>query len=322
MATKGDDERESENATICQQPLMIPTASPEEVWRYINRLTSFDYVYGLLKERLDNNFFGFGKHISELTKAKLIYNTEHSSNEADNIEIHHVLAEKGGIKSNAKEITLLSRQAIELYQSSQAASIYSRPITLYYSYTKLARVLFLATYKSEETSGTHGLSLKDNNSIVCQKRGAFARFHDSYSWNPSIYLNGCMFSWRDFIHAEQQKIDRYQLILNMKKCNAVYLNERRSKDDRYLEHELTREIIFCYAMSMLARYRVELWGTLIEAEHSSLIWNIQDYLTSTQTLFPNLVFNQLHGRQYYFYPVEPEWMLLTEVVPQKIDWIL
>lgn len=236
--------------------------------------------------------------------------------------MHQTLADDGDITRNAKEITLLLIQAIELYRASLVTSIYARPITLYYSYTKLARIFFLSTYKSEKTTGKHGLSLRDDKSVICQKRGAFARFHDSYSWNPSIYLDSCIFSWRDFIDIEQQKIDRYGLILNMKKCNAVYLNERRSKKSAYLEHELTREIIFCYAMSMLARYRVELWATLIEAEYSSVIWNVQEYLASTQTLFPNLIFNQLHGRQLYFFPVEPEWMLSTEVIPQRIDWIL
>jgi hypothetical protein len=130
--------KESENARICQQPHLIPTASPEEeVWRYIDMLTSFNYVSGLLKERLENNFFGFGNHIDKLTKTKLIYSTEHSSSEADSIEMHEVLSDNGDIEPNAREITLLARQAIELYRASQVASIYARPITLYYSYTKL-----------------------------------------------------------------------------------------------------------------------------------------------------------------------------------------
>jgi hypothetical protein len=236
--------------------------------------------------------------------------------------MHEVLSDNGDIEPNAREITLLARQAIELYRASQVASIYAIPITLYYSYTKLARILFLSTYKSEKEVGKHGLSLKDDKSVICQKRGAFARFHDSYSWNPSIYLDDCIFRWRDLIDIEQQQTQRYGLILNMRKCNAVYLNERKSKKSKYLEHELTREIIFSYAMSMLARYRVELWGTLIEAKHSSIIWNIQEYITSTQTLFPNLIFNQLHGQQLYFYPLEPELMLMTEVRPQRGYWML
>jgi NDP-sugar pyrophosphorylase family protein len=105
MAIKGSNEGEPENITICQQPHMIATSNPEEeVWHHINKLTSFEYVSRLLKERLDNNFFGFGEHISALTKAKLIYNTEHPSNESDDIETHQMLADNGDIRHNAKVI--------------------------------------------------------------------------------------------------------------------------------------------------------------------------------------------------------------------------
>jgi hypothetical protein len=48
------------------------------------------------------------------------------------------------------------------------------------------------------------------------------------------------------------------------------------------------------------------WNQLIEGRKEDIIWKIEEYLTSTQTLFPNLIYNQLHGEQYYFYPVEPE----------------
>jgi hypothetical protein len=51
----------------------------------------------------------------------------------------------------------------------------------------------------------------------------------------------------------------------MENCNLVF-DERKSKNIKYLEFELTREFIFSYAMSMLARYRVETWGRLIESK--------------------------------------------------------
>jgi hypothetical protein len=69
-------------------------------------------------------------------------------------------------------------------------------------------------------------------------------------------------------------------------------------------------MIFVYAMSMLARYRVQTWHELIEAKKSDIIWTIQEYLTSTQSLFLNLIFNQLHGKQYYFYAAELDLMNL------------
>jgi hypothetical protein len=176
------------------------------------------------------------------------------------------------------------------------------PILLYYSYNKLARVLFLCTYQPVEAKGKHGLTLGDNEGIKVQRNGAFQRFHDTYSWEPSIYLSTCKFSWRDLIN---DKTGRYALVLNMSNCNAVYLHERESKNKQYLEHELSREIMFIYAMTMFARYKVQDWNRLIEARKDDIIWKINEYLTSTQTLVPNLIYNQLQGEQYYFHPVEP-----------------
>lgn len=147
------------------------------------------------------------------------------------------------------------------------------------------------------------MKLEDDECFTVLRNGAFQRFHDSYSWNPSIYLNTCKFSWRDLI---SENTGRYAIVLNMSNCNAVYLHERESKNEQYLEHELTREIMFTYAMSMLARYKVQHWNLLIEGKKEEIIWKIEEYLTSTQTLFPNLIYNQLHGEQYYFYPVEPD----------------
>jgi len=41
----------------------------------------------------------------------------------------------------------------------------------------------------------------------------------------------------------------------------------------------------------------------MEGKHRlNIIWKIEDYLRQTQSFFPNLVFNKLHGRRYSFYP--------------------
>ena len=311
----------TDSSAICPQPIPIYTDRPEEeVWKYVDKLTSLNYVEELLRYRTDSDYFRcFGQHVEELIRKKLIFLDNEWNIKEQNVIMHNILSDNKDIKNNAREIVILIRQAIELYHASKATSIYARPILLYYSFSKLARVLFLATYRSEEPIGKHGLSLQDNTSVQCQIAGAFARFHDSYSWDPSIYLSRCEFKWEDLI-AEPQNTSRYQLILNMRNCNIVYSNEKNKT--KYLKHELTREIIFTYAIGMLARYRVEKWSTLIEGKQSGIIWNIQEYLASVQSLFPNLILNQLDGQQYYFYPLEPEFLLNTEVRPVKVPWIL
>jgi hypothetical protein len=73
-------------------------------------------------------------------------------------------------------------------------------------------------------------------------------------------------------------------------------------------------------MSMLARYSVKEWASLIEGRDSDIIWNIQEYMTSIQSIFPNLILNQLTGEQRYFYPFEPDVMSFTEVNAEELDW--
>jgi YaaC-like protein len=168
----------------------VLTNNPEnEIWFYIGKLTSFRYVCNLLKDRVENAFFGFDTY--SLMNAK--------KNFAD-VELYQEIT-FGDINTNAEEITQTTRQAIEFYKASQMVSLYTKPILLYYCYLRLGRILFLATYKRNFSklrgSSTHGLTM--DNDIRCMKVGAFPRFHDSYDTQPSIYQNECRFDWRNLL---------------------------------------------------------------------------------------------------------------------------
>jgi hypothetical protein len=224
-------------------PTIIHTVIPEEeIWHCINELTDYHHVNYLLNYRLNKSscFSRFREHFDSLVKLKDKYNRENKGNRGKT-KIHQLLSDKKEIESNAEEIIILVKQAIELYKSSQNSSIYAKPLLLYYSYAKLQRILFLSTYKSAPATGAHGLSYSpDNKCIICHKDGAFVRFHDSYSWDPTVYLDGCTFRWTDLLLCEPT--DLVMLILNMKRGNIVSLNDNTSTT--YREHELTREIIF------------------------------------------------------------------------------
>jgi hypothetical protein len=90
----------------------------------------------------------------------------------------------------------------------------------------------------------------------------------------------------------------------MLRGNSIIDLKVKGQSSAYSAHELTREIIFTYAMSMLARYRVVLWNDIIEGRYvnKDILWKINDYLRQTQSFFPNLVFNKLHELEYHFYP--------------------
>jgi hypothetical protein len=315
------------NTFIPKQPEIVHTYHAEdEIWHYISKLSGNNYVCNLLKDRVKNNFFGLD--IDQLNKTKKEYikkskielrkqkeekidqpkvtnNNDNEQQEEEegniDIEIHEPLSYSQDIDSNANEIVHTVKQAIEIYTASQTSSLYAKPILLYYSYARLARVLYLSTYKkSASESKTHGLELQGND-IRCLRSGAFSRFHDSYSSKPSIYLDNYTFKWQDLL---EQPTDRLRLLEIMIKGNSIVGLKVKNQTSDLNVHELTREIIFTYAMSMLARYRVTLWNDIIEGRHvdKDIIWKIDDYLRQTQSFFPNLVFNKLHELEYYFYP--------------------
>ena len=198
------------------------TYHPEnEIWHYISKLSGYNYVHDLLKVRVKGDFFGLD--IDGLSKIKQEYkeklrrelkeqkeetsqpkvtniNNKQQEEEENNtdIEIHEPLSDNKDIESNAKEIVHTIKQAIEIYRVSQIVS-YAKPILLYYSYARLARVLYLSTYKKDESEGkTHGLEMRDSD-IICLRSGAFSRFHDSYSSKPFIYLDNYTFKWQDLL---------------------------------------------------------------------------------------------------------------------------
>lgn len=155
------DNNSHESGQIPPLPTLIPSSNPEEeVWNYIEKLTHIDYTLELLRDRVNNDFFGFGRYIERINMKKA---------GLSRVEFHQNL-DLANVKKNANEIVSLIKQATELYRSSKQASLFSKPITLYYSYAKLGRVLFLSTYKSIQTAQKHGFDFK-NNAIICKKSG-------------------------------------------------------------------------------------------------------------------------------------------------------
>jgi len=183
---------------------------------------------------------------------------------------------------------------------------------LYYCYVRLAKILFLASYeqnfKKTKNSHSHGLSINTKeDKIVCKPAGFFPHFQDSYYRDPSIYLEGAVFKWQDLLEPPTQ---RFYLFDNMRKDNKVEVKESKSNNSKYVIHELARELMFTYSMSMLARYNILKWKDLMEGKQDNIVWKIEGYLKTSQSFFPNLIFNEFHGRKYFFY-AESRALLLT-----------
>jgi hypothetical protein len=128
---------------------------------------------------------------------------------------------------------------------------------------RLGRILFLATYKPNyrkfKTSLSHCLSM--DNEVKCMEVGSFSRFHDSYDSNPSIYLDGCKFDWRNLLEAS---IDRFRLFHKMANNLDVTVKKNKSNNASYSIDELTREYLFVFSLNYLARYEIIEWTKVIE----------------------------------------------------------
>ena len=284
---------DSYNTFTLKSPIVVNTFNPEEeIWHYVGKMSSVKYVKDLLNKRLENNFFGLDVYSLQQNKKK------------ENTEVYTTLSREE-IEDNASEITHLTRQAIEIYRASLTVSLYSRPVLLYYCYLRLTRILFLSTYNSnynkKRGSDTHGLDFTQDNEVKCMKAGAFPRFQDSFTEKSAIYIDECKFKWQDLLRSPT---DRFSLFRNMENTNYfAKVKEINTGREDYQMYELTRELLFAYAMSMLARYRVLDWSRIVEGrDPDNLAWKIEDYLRSTQSYFPNTIFNILHGEKYSFYP--------------------
>ena len=277
---------------------IIHTYNPEEeIWHYIEKLTNSDYVHKLLKYRINNEFFNVGKQTNYSIDFKKINNIK----TAYPVETYEPLSSKDSslLQVNISEIVTDAIQAVEVYKASKSVTINSKPILLYYSFIMLARILFLATYKKNYNklprSDTHGLDFLDQSEVKCMRIGAFPRFHDSFSSSPEIYLNELKFSWVDLLKHPTRKFEMEYNFDEHKLENKIEFSISNTMID-----ELTREILFLYSMSMLARYSPISWIKIVnKTEYGH---KIVEYMRTVQSLFPNMVFNYLHGEDYNFYP--------------------
>jgi hypothetical protein len=283
---------------ITRMVRIIHTFNPEqEIWHHIEKLTNRGYISKLLNYRINKEFFSsdtgseFRIDIKKINDAK----KNHS------VEVYKPISleKTNKLSNNITEIVIDARQAIEIYKASQNVTIIAKPILLYYSFVMLARVLFLSTYEKnydkKHRSDAHGLDFVHPAQVKCMQVGAFPRFHDSFSSSPEIYLGENVFAWEDLIALPT---NRFEMAYDFKE-HKIKRNIQFSIHGFPVD-ELTREILFAYSMIILAGYHPDYWTAIINKKEYG--WKIVDYVRTTQSLFPNMIFNYLHGEYYEFYP--------------------
>jgi hypothetical protein len=94
----------------------------------------------------------------------------------------------------------IAKQARDFYLSSKELPLMSKPVLLHYTFEKLANILALVTF-TEPYSNVHGLKYRRGEPIKINLNGLFSIFHDCYSEDPSIYLEGYEFELEDVVNA-------------------------------------------------------------------------------------------------------------------------
>jgi hypothetical protein len=197
------------------------------------------------------------------------------------------------------EIATNARQAREFYNATQRIPMLSKPILLYYPFEKLANMLILMTFEIKEDTFNHGLRYHNGN-IMVQSKGLFQRFHDCYSFNPEIYTKKYIFRFNDLIKAGPTNEDKLFQIMKDGSISSNKIIEEKSGHEITL-HELDRQFLFVYGLSVLSRYRVNEWNELLAGKYSKLVIDIKRYLQSIQLFFPNLLLNSIYEKIFLFY---------------------
>lgn len=115
-----------------------------------------------------------------------------------------------------------------------------------------------------------------------------------------IYLEKQAFKFENILDAGQlYDVELFDAMeVSLVNQNLKPIDENTGKQSSITE--LDREFIFMFGLSALARYRVNEWSEIIAGRKSDKILRIDRYLQSVQSLFPNLVLNQLYGEVKVF----------------------
>src|SRR5207244_6140300 len=126
-------------------------------------------------------------------------------------------------------------------------------------------VVILNTFENVAPSFSHGLSF-DSGKVIVQKDGLFARLHDCFSADPSIYANKCQFTLENLARCGPQIVSRIENIMQGRD-SAIQLKDEVTGNVVQIT-EFDREFLFVFALSNLARYRVVEWAQILEGQTS------------------------------------------------------
>ena len=152
--------------------------------------------------------------------------------------------------------------------------------------------------------------------VLIKPTGLFNFFHDCYNSDPEIYVNGYNFKLDDLLrrnekttfythYHEETEINliSYSDLFSYGKHGGYNIEITNSDGKKIKLGELDREFLFIFAISTLSRYHVNAWSKILSGKDSDTIIKITEYLQTTQSIFPNMVLNELLNSNHIFVPI-------------------
>lgn len=285
-----------------KEVVTIPTTQPlSEIWSRIHYFRGTHKGEQILQERISNDFYGLDyKTLFKTKKSRALLKLEESS-----------IIISSDIRRKAHELSYEAMQAKEFYDAASRSTEPIKPVLLHYGMISLGKMLVDSTFKFRRPSEKHGLQRKTLKKISIKKRGFFARFHDCYNSNPTIYMDQLIFKMEELFSMIPDLRREYQEVYGKKSRIDQTVDEEIKMSEPFIFERdglelvfpaLTSHFLLMFLFSSLARYKPKEWSNRISGKYSSDIILIRKFLEVSERRFPNLIINELFNKTFIFHP--------------------
>ena len=114
-----------------------------------------------------------------------------------------------------------------------------------------------------------------------------------------MYHVGYRFSLESLIAPQPMNASEMHNFIALEKFTNIPVRELTTGKEVEI-HEMEREFLIAFILSSLARYKIDMWQSILDAKKDDRITGIRRHLNLIQLFFPNWILTMLHRRIIYF----------------------
>jgi len=213
------------------------------------------------------------------------------------------------------------KQAHNFGQLASKAIIEVKPLLLYYAENQLFAFFIYSIFHFNHPSIGHGLSMNgstyDNIGIKIKKSGFFQRIINTYTILGSSWIfspcqrtssNGIEVLDGDYTFTKEPTISLKKLI--------QIKNNSKPNPDGYVFDQL--DFLFLFLASSLARYKPDMWHSIVSGEHGGEI----AYFKQTFTRFESLWNRLIHTLYSLYHGIDRAPLYAFDIETKEYDYMI